>query len=258
MPTGALTEYLDVAQVALYVFWFFFFGLIVYLVKEGKREGYPLEREQNDDPHYGIVGNLPSIPAPKTYRLSHGRGTVQVPDPSRDDDRPINAVQIEDQPGAPFDPTGNPLLSGFGPASYAERADYPDLTMEGHPRIVPLRAAAAFSVDPRDANPIGMPVIGADRATAGTVSDVWVDQAEMMIRYYEVELGGERRVLLPVAFANVTGGAVHVRALQAAQFADVPAPAGAEQITRLEEDKICGYYGGGTLYATPLRREPLF
>jgi hypothetical protein len=43
MGTGAITGYVDAAQVVLYVFWIFFAGLIVYLIREGKREGYPLE-----------------------------------------------------------------------------------------------------------------------------------------------------------------------------------------------------------------------
>jgi photosynthetic reaction center H subunit len=42
MPKGAITQYIDVAQVVLYVFWVFFFGLIFYLRREDKREGYPL------------------------------------------------------------------------------------------------------------------------------------------------------------------------------------------------------------------------
>jgi photosynthetic reaction center H subunit len=29
------------------------------------------------------------------------------------------------------------------------------------------------------------------------------------------------------------------------------------QVTLLEEDRIAGYFGGGTLYATPARSEPL-
>ena len=40
-------------------------------------------------------------------------------------------------------------------------------------------------------------------------------------------------------------------------FADVPSLANPEQITLQEEDQICAYYGGGTLYATPDRSEPL-
>jgi photosynthetic reaction center H subunit len=30
-----------------------------------------------------------------------------------------------------------------------------------------------------------------------------------------------------------------------------------DQVTLLEEEKIMAYYGGGTLYATPQRQEPL-
>jgi len=42
MGTGAITQYVDVAQLVLYLFWAFFFGLIVYLQKESHREGYPM------------------------------------------------------------------------------------------------------------------------------------------------------------------------------------------------------------------------
>lgn len=38
-----ITEYIDFAQIALYVFWIFFAGLIYYLRQEDKREGYPME-----------------------------------------------------------------------------------------------------------------------------------------------------------------------------------------------------------------------
>ena len=40
--TGAITGYIDVAQLVLYAFWVFFAGLIYYLHRENKREGYPL------------------------------------------------------------------------------------------------------------------------------------------------------------------------------------------------------------------------
>ena len=45
MTTGAITGYIDVAQLVLYVFWIFFIGLVIYLRREDKREGYPLEAE---------------------------------------------------------------------------------------------------------------------------------------------------------------------------------------------------------------------
>ena len=45
MPRGEITAYLDVAQVVLYAFWIFFAGLVFYLRREDRREGYPLEAE---------------------------------------------------------------------------------------------------------------------------------------------------------------------------------------------------------------------
>ena len=42
MEKGAIVGTIDVAQVVLYAFWVFFIGLIIYLRREDKREGYPL------------------------------------------------------------------------------------------------------------------------------------------------------------------------------------------------------------------------
>ena len=42
MGKGAITQYVDVAQIVLYLFWIFFAGLIYYLIREGHREGYPM------------------------------------------------------------------------------------------------------------------------------------------------------------------------------------------------------------------------
>ena len=39
-------EHIDGAQIALYAFWLFFFGLVYWLRKEDKREGYPLDSPQ--------------------------------------------------------------------------------------------------------------------------------------------------------------------------------------------------------------------
>ena len=60
-----------------------------------------------------------------------------------------------------------------------------------------------------------------------------------------------------MTFSRVKRDGVHVHALLASQFADVPKTKSAEQITLLEEEKITAYYGAGTLYATPDRQEPL-
>ena len=50
---------------------------------------------------------------------------------------------------------------------------------------------------------------------------------------------------------------VIVNSVTAAHFAGAPKPAKKTSITLLEEDKIMGYFGGGHLYATPARQEPL-
>ena len=252
---GSITGYIDVAQVTLYVFWIFFAGLIYYLHRENKREGYPLE---SDRPSRIKVQGFPAIPEPKTYLLPHGGGTQTAP--RREvDNRELKAEPMAAWPGAPLVPTGDPMRDGVGPAAWAERSDKPDLTVEGHPRIVPLRKAKGFAIEGRDPDPRGMTVIGADGKTAGTVTDVWVDASECLIRYVEVDAGGSRTVLLPMTFARINGWLrqVEVKAVLAKHFANVPLTQSSEQITRREEDRICGYYGGGTLYATPARAEPL-
>ena len=53
------------------------------------------------------------------------------------------------------------------------------------------------------------------------------------------------------------GNVVRVKSINSAQFLDVPALANPDQINRREEDRICAYYAGGHLYATPERSEPL-
>jgi len=74
MHPGAFTSYIDVAQVALYGFWVFFAALLIYLRKEDKREGYPLESDRS--PHVTVQG-WPAMPAPKVFKLAHG-GEVHV------------------------------------------------------------------------------------------------------------------------------------------------------------------------------------
>jgi photosynthetic reaction center H subunit len=256
MQVGEITGYIDVAQVTLYAFWVFFAGLIFYLRSEDKREGYPLE---NDRSGRVTVEGFPPAPSPKTFRLSHG-GTVTVP--AARDSREIRAVPVAAWPGAPLEPTGNPMLDGVGPASYAMRADVPELTVHGFPSIVPLRVAADTFVDPEDPDPRGMAVYGADGIRAGTVTDLWIDRTEPQIRYLEVEVsadGAAKHVLLPSVMAEIDGRrrAVTVNAILARQFAAVPGTASATQVTKREEDKITGYYAGGLLYATPARAEPL-
>lgn len=253
MPRGAITSYIDVAQVVLYAFWAFFAALIFYLRREDRREGYPLESEVSGR----STGGHYLIPAPKTFLLHDGSTRTA---PRHEPEVEIAARKTEVWPGAPLVPVGDPMKAGVGPGSWTARADVPDLTHHGDPVIVPMRVASTFSVAEEDPDPRGMAVVAADRAVVGTVKDIWIDRAEFLPRYYEVALaGGGRSVLLPVTFALVDkrGGNVHVSAILGEQFAGVPATKSGDQITKLEEEKITAYYGAGTLYATPARAEPL-
>lgn len=255
MPTGAITSYIDVAQLVLYAFWIFFAGLIYYLHQENKREGYPLLSDRSD--HITVQG-FPRIPDPKTFRLANGR-TVIAPDPNRAPEPALPAEPTGAWPGAPLVPTGDPMDLGVGPGAWAPRPDIPDATLEGTPRLVPLRIAGAdgFDVASNDPDPRGMPVLGADGVIGGTVCDLWVDRSEMLFRYLEVEVDGGRRVLLPINFTRVGDRQVTVRSVLGQHFARVPGTASADQVTMLEEEKIMAFYGAGTLYATPARQEPI-
>ena len=253
MGTGAITGYVDIAQLALYVFWAFFAGLIYYLQRESKREGYPMVTERNTLSE----GALP-IPKPKAYlRLN---GDISYAPNKKDKIVELAATPTAGFPGAPLEPTGNPMLDGIGPGAYANRSDLPEYHYDGNTVIVPLRLADDFSVAKQDADPRGLPVVGDDGVVGGTVSDLWVDRCDMMIRYYEVSVpvsGGTRSVLLPVPFCRVGKTQIKVRSLMGRHFAQVPGTKSPDQVTLLEEDKIAAYYAAGTLYADPKRAEAL-
>lgn len=259
MQTGAITQYVDVAQLVLYGFWIFFAGLVYYLHREDKREGYPLDSSRSARTDRMVVQGFPAIPEPKTYRLAHG-GTVDAPS-GRVDEIDIAAAPSTAYSGAPLEPTGDPMRDAVGPAAYAKRSTEPDLTLEGQPRIVPMRVATEFSIAEQDPDPRGMPVYGTDDTLGGTVSDVWVDRSEPQIRYLEVETRGEtpRRVLLPIAFCQISRARrdIVVSAITGEQFSAVPTTAHPDLVSLREEDQISAYYGGGTLYATPERLGPI-
>lgn len=160
--------------------------------------------------------------------------------------------------GQPIEPVGDPMLSGIGPASWAERADVPDLTVDGRPKIVPLKADPNFYLEPRDPDPRGMTVVGLDGQAAGTVVEVWVDRSEPQVRYLELEVAGTARTaLLPIAFCRFDVGRrlVNVKSIKATHFVHVPFYKTPGQVTLLEEDQIQAFYAGGHLYADPSRVE---
>jgi len=274
MPIGAITGYIDVAQVALYVFWLFFAALIIYLHRENKREGYPLESDRSNKVK---VQGYPPVPAVKEYLLPDGRVMVT----HRADNREVLAEPVANWPGAPMQPTGDPMVDGVGAAAYAERADVPEEDLEGNPRIVPLRVATDFKVTKGDPDPRGMQVVCADDKIAGTVKDVWVDRSEIRIRYLEVDVANvepPRQVLVPMTLVKLRQvdrvrtdvpidqrlldkpgrpREVVVKSVLAQHFDKAPLLKNPDQITLLEEDKITAFFGGGHLYAFPGRQEPL-
>jgi len=255
MHPGAITSYIDVAQLTLYAFWIFFAALVLWIRREDKREGFPLVSD--------LPGRVPLeegafMPAPKSFLMQDG-SVILAPRAEAPEAEPY-ASPIAAFPGAPLEPLGDPMLAGVGPGSWAQRADVPERLWEtGAPKIVPLRADHEFSIPAEDPDPRGLPVIGLDGLVAGTCVDAWVDRSETIIRYLEIELTGAHVVLVPMTFATIGGNPrrIRVKSILSTQFANVPTLAHPEQITKLEEDKVSAYYGGGWLYATAERSEPL-
>ncbi len=207
----------------------------------------------------------PGRPAPRRYPLDD-RESLRDHTALRDRlEYPVKAVPADPYIGSPLVPTGDPLVDGVGPAAYAMRADVPDRTVHGEAKIVPLRLAPGYHIEPRDPDPRGLPVKACDGRVAGTILDLWVDRSEPQVRYYEVQLAGaERRVLLPAAFVQWPNFGwfgrmdhVKVKSITADQFTRVPGTRRDDQVTLLEEDRIMAYYAGGHLYAKAARSEPL-
>ena len=244
---------LDVAELAFYLFALFFLGLVWYLRREDRREGYPLEDDLTGLPLYG--GAYWEGQPTKTFKLPFDRGIVSTPTIGKEA-MPAN-VTPRAHGGTPFEPLGNPLTSGVGPAAYAQRADRPDVDMYNRPRIVPMRIAEHIIVSGRDVDPRGLPVTGLDNVIAGTVHDLWVDRSEHVIRYLEVALGNGGTAIVPMPMSKVSRRKVHVDAVTGDQIAGAPQLASAEQITLLEEEKVQAYFGAGYLWATAGRSEPL-
>ena len=230
----------DLARISLWLFWIFFAGLVIYLQRENQREGYPLE---NDDgtPSMGIF----STPSPKTFILPHGRGTY-VTDGGREQ-RDLKMARTAANGGFPFAPTGDPMADGVGPAAWAMRRDEPELDGHGKQKLQPMGKIGEFAIaagrDPR-----GLPIKANDRQSPGTVTDMWVDVPEQLVRYLEVKLADGSVRLFPMTMARIKADGVHVAALSSGSFAGIPQLRDPGVVTKLEEDKISAYVAGGTLY----------
>ena len=255
MENGSITQYIDVAQVVLYLFWVFFFGLVAYLTIEGKREGFPLESDGfGKRSNKSATGLLP-MPKPKIYKTKFN-GDFEAPHKRDEISGEIAGEPINPFPGAPVEPTGaNPLLDNIGPGSYTNRMDKPDLTATGDFKIVPMRVEETFKVDPSSTDPRGLEVKGLEGKVAGTCVDLWVDRSEHLIRYLEIKTPSGKSKLAPFNLCVISTKGVAVASLMSSQFEDIPELKNQNTLTLLEEDKIMAYFGGGTLMAYSRRRE---
>ncbi|MEL6480371.1 MAG: photosynthetic reaction center subunit H [Pseudomonadota bacterium] len=244
---------IDAAQVALYVFWAFFAVLVIYLVREGMREGYPAISEIDGKPISKAF--IFPRPEPKTFLRRDG-STITVPEPQNEYD--LNAEATNAFTGAPIAPKGDPLVDGVGPAAYALRPEWPDKNFMGEPRIRPMRFDDEFEVAAIDSDPRGFNVVCADGEVVGQVAEIWVDRAEQIIRYFEVETSaGLKLVPYNLSLVIAQDGILQVRSVTAEQFRRAPSIKAADEITLREEDQVMAYFTGGTLYAFTSRTEPL-
>ena len=262
MPHVSFTQQIDIPEVMFILFVLFFFGLVYHLRTEDKREGYPMETDRTNrfGAHDQAIG-FPSMPKSKVFLRKFGE-PVLAPGPRVERDLDGVLVPKHNFPGSPYVPTGDPLVDGVGPASYAMKEEVPDMNWDGEPNIVPLRKLPQHAVEGTETSPIGMDVVTRDGVKVGTVCDVWINVAELFGRYLEVQVMaqfGNDRVILPVAFADLRprNKMAVVGMLTAPQFAKVPRLAVPDIINMREEDRINAYYAGGYLYSKPMERGDL-
>jgi photosynthetic reaction center H subunit len=213
------------------------------------REGYPMELE--DGSRAPNQGPFP-VPAPKTFLLPHGRGSVTVPNGEREA-REVALGRTAVSEGFPHAPLGDPMKDGVGPASWAPRRDIPELDGHGHNKIVPMASASAFAVS-AGRDPRGLPVQAGDLEVVGTISDMWVDAPEQLVRYLEITLNSGSKKLVPVPMVKIQADRVRINSLSSDLFEGVPATKSQTEVTLLEEEKISAYYAGGTMYAASKRK----
>jgi len=70
MITGLEDRGIDLALLCLWAFVIFFAGLVFYLHRESKREGYPMLEAAGDRTRRASVIGWPAPPSPKTYRVA--------------------------------------------------------------------------------------------------------------------------------------------------------------------------------------------
>ena len=246
----------DLASAAIWLFWIFFAGLVYYIQTENMREGYPLEDDDgNLAPNQGPF----PVPKPKTLNLPHDRGEVTVPSPENEATHRRSDLALErtsKSAGSPYEPTGDPMVDGVGPASWAPRRDLPELDGHGHPKIRAMSKLEDFKFS-AGRDPRGLAVVSGDKEVVGRVIDMMIDVPESLVRFLVMDLnpeGNGKHRIIPINMCRIKSDRVVVRSLYAENFEGIPQPKSADQITLLEEEKIMAWFAGGTLFADPARR----
>lgn len=246
----------DLASAAIWLFWLFFALLVYYLQTENMREGYPLQDDDgNEAPNQGPF----PVPSDKTFLLPHDRGELTVPSGQRGDRADLALERTSVAAGSPYVPTGNPMIDGVGPASWAPRKDHPELDAHGHNKIRPMSDLPDFHVSAGH-DPRGKAVVAGDGEVIGRITDMWIDVPEQMVRFLTIDVnpeGSGKLRLIPMNFARIKSNRVAVRAIYSGHFDGIPTIKTPGAITLLEEEKIMAYFGGGTLYADAKRSEPV-
>ena len=257
MGTGAITQYVDVAQLVLYLFWIFFAG--PRLLPRAPRT---IARATRWRPTASISRSIGGWPVPSAQDLQAvRRPRGQRAQPAARSARATPPSRATAYAGAPLVPVGDPMQAACGPGRLCPSAhDVPDHRL---PRPPAHRAACApwppaTTCRAKSTDPRGLPVRGRRwRSGRQGAVDLWVDHSRTSCRYFEVEVSlahaVRASVLLPVTFARVHRDRVAVKSvLLGHQLAGVPGSRNQpDQVTLLEEEKICAYYGAGTLYAEP-------
>ncbi len=250
MLPGAITSQIDAVQILVALFFLFFLGLMYYLRREDKREGYPLwDVSPRDVP----IEGFPPVPPTKVYILMEG-GTTTMP--HRFEPSASRAMPAEPYFGAPLIPIGDAMLAEVGPGAYPMRKAVP-LLSEGHPQVQPMRVAPGWDVMKGDADPRGMRVLDAGKQPVGTVVDLWVDRGVKILRYLEVELddagadsGAGAHVMVPIFRTDIAEKrrVVKVRKMLAGHIRLAPRLSNPDQITAREEDQVNAYFSAAYMY----------
>ena len=101
---------------------------------------------------------------------------------------------------------------------------------------------------------IGMGWVGSSVAISTLHAGV---ARELLLNDLRVEVAEGEAMDLAQGTTFYPPASVRVASVHGAQLAGVPKLKNPDQVTRLEEERIVAYFGGGTLYADARRAEPL-